>query len=199
VTPPGLRGRAQALWPALRAFLVTLALLVGLVEGLPFPTPELRAKLPSALLALLDPLQRAQLFALGPFRPIGDEFQLSQRWTLFVGAPTQRYRIRLEARERHAEDWTLLYRPHDPEHGFLASELEYRRVRGAWNPRRAGTPAGYSSAVSWIAGRVFDERPEFYEVRVRMEKIEILPRGAGFRSKGRFVNEQRRTRPEVGR
>jgi hypothetical protein len=196
---PELRARAQAVWPALRAGLVTLALLVGLVEGLPFPTSEVRARFPSAVLAVLDALQRAQLFALDPFRPIGDEFQLSQRWTLFGGAPTQRYRIWLEARELHAEAWTLLYRPHDPEHGFLASELEYRRVRGAWNPRRAGAPAGYSSVVSWVAGRVFDERPEFYEVRVRMEKIEILPNGAGFRSKGKFQNEQRRTRPEVGR
>jgi hypothetical protein len=34
-------------------------------------------------------------------------------------------------------------------------------------------------------------------VRVRQEKIEILPRGAGFAPTGRFAYEQLRTRAKV--
>jgi hypothetical protein len=148
---------------------------------------------------VLDSLQRVQLFLLAPVRGIADELGLGQRWALFVGAPVSRFRMRIEARSGAAGEWRLLYRPHDPEHTFLAREVEYRRVRGAWNPRRTGTPVGYAAFVSWVAGRVFRERPEFTEVRVRMERIRIEPRAAGYRATGQFVNEQRRLRAEVVR
>jgi hypothetical protein len=198
VTVAGVRARAGAYWPRLRALLLALVLFFGLVAGAPFPTAEVRGKFPPDVLALLDSLQRVQLFLLAPVRGISDELGLSQRWALFVGAPVSRYRMHVEARAG-AGEWQLLYRPHDPEHTFLARQLEYRRVRGAWNPRRTGTPVGYAAFVSWLAGRVFRERPEFSELRVRMERVQIEPRGAGYRATGQFVNEQRRLRAEAAR
>jgi hypothetical protein len=41
----------------------------------------------------------------------------------------------IEARRQGQADWQILYRVHDDEHTFMASQLFYRRLRGCWDPR----------------------------------------------------------------
>lgn len=190
-----LAARWGAAWPSVRASLITLVMAVGLVAGLPLPSERMRARLSPELAELSSAASRAQAFVLRPFSFIGEEFVIMQRWQLFAGASSDRYRIWIEARGA-GEPFTLLYRPHDPEHAFLASELEYRRVRGAWNPRGEFAQPGYSAFVSWVARRIFAARPELAETRVRIEKVRILPSGRGFEGTGEFLHVELRKRED---
>jgi hypothetical protein len=133
-----------------------------------------------------------------PFRFIGDGLLIVQRWNLFAGAKTERYWLMIEGRAAGGGEWQVLYRPHDARHTLLASELEYRRVRGAWNPRGTSPTGGYAAFVNFVAQRIFAEKPAIEEVRVRFEAIRIRPRGAGFEATGTFAFEQVRTRRDVG-
>jgi hypothetical protein len=180
-----------------RAFLITLAMFIALVAGLPIPNARVREGLAPGLGDFVLAVDRMQSALLAPFAFVRDEFKLIQRWQLFAGANTDRYWIWIEAREKRSGPWLLLYRPHDPAHAFLAADLEYRRVRGAWNPRRGDAQAGYPAFVSWVSARIFRARPEFSQTRVRIEKIRILPGGRGFEGTGEFLHTLTRTRREV--
>jgi hypothetical protein len=184
-------------WPRARAALITLALALGLVAGLPLPGDPHLAALPAWYARLVPGLRRAQELVLTPLRPVSDALVLTQRWNLFAGAKTRRYWLSLEGRETASGHWRLLYRPHDPEHDADGDALEYRRVRGAWNPRGQGPQPGYAAFVSFEARRLLALHPELGAVRARIEEIEILPRGAGFRGTGRFSFELVRERAEV--
>lgn len=191
-----LGDRLGARWPGVRALLITVVMFVGLVAGLPMPSPRAQEGMSPALRAILSGAVAVQQAVLAPFAPIQREFALVQRWQLFAGANTDRYRIWIEARGRGGA-WQLLYRPHDPEHAFLASDLEYRRVRGAWNPRRGDAQPGYPAFASWVSRKIFEARPELSETRVRIEKIRILPGGRGFEGTGDFLHEIRNDRSQV--
>jgi hypothetical protein len=184
-------------WPRIRAALITLALAVGLVAGLPLPADAHLPKVPGWYARLVPGLRRVQELVLTPFRPLSETFVLTQRWNLFAGAKTRRYWLSLEGRETASGRWRLLYRPHDPEHDADSDALEYRRVRGAWNPRGLGPQPGYAAFVSFEARRLLAARPELGAVRARIEEIDILPHGAGFRGTGRFTFELVRERAEV--
>ena len=173
-------------WPRTRALLIALAMLVGIIDGLPLPegagverlSPGLRrsAELGSAVRATL----------LRPFRALADLLVVSQRWALFRSAKEGRHRLWLEGR-RGARHWTILYRPHDAEHQWFAEGLQYRRVRAAWNKGRSGGGPGYEAFAAWISKRLLRERPDLSAVRVRLEQIDILPRGGGVHATHRFV------------
>jgi hypothetical protein len=134
---------------------------------------------------------------LAPFDFIPRLFQFSEQWKLFSSANDARFWMSIEAREGNGDTWRLLYRPHDPEHTFMGEVLEYRRVRGNWNPSRRGANSGYDGFVTWVARRVFAEYPRFRVVRVRMEEIQLLPLGKGFAPTGRFLHTRTRDRREV--
>jgi hypothetical protein len=188
---------APKAWPRVRAALITLVIAVGLIAGAALPPNEQLARFPDWYAALVPGLRRAQELALVPFRPVGDSLVLVQRWNLFSGAKSRRYWLSLEGREAASRRYVLLYRPHDPEHDADGSVLEYRRVRGAWNPRGAAEQAGYAAFVSFEARRLLAQRPELDAVRARFEAIEILPRGRGFRPTGRYAFELVRERKDV--
>jgi hypothetical protein len=184
-------------WPRVRAALLTFVIVVGLVAGLPFPADHELYRVPAWYARLVPSLRRTQELALTPFRPIADALVLVQRWNLFSGAKTQRYWLSLEGREAATRHFVVLYRPHDLEHDTDASALEYRRVRGAWNPRGHEPPRGYDAFVAFEARRLFTERADLDVVRARIENIELLPRGGGFRPSGRYVFELVRRRSQV--
>jgi hypothetical protein len=184
-------------WPRVRAALLALTLAVGLVAGLPLPGDERLPHLPRWYAELVPAIRRAQELVLTPFRPVGETFVLVQRWNLFSGAKTQRHRLSLEGREAASGRFRVLYRPHDPEHDADHAALEYRRVRGAWNPRGKSVQPGYDAFVTFEARRLLAAHPELDAVRARIEAIEILPRGAGFRGTGRYDFELVRTRAEL--
>lgn len=133
-----------------------------------------------------------------PFGFLGDWLFISQRWNLFSGAKTERYWLTIEGRSGADGEWQVLYRPHDARHTLFSTELEYRRVRGAWNPRGNSATGGYEAFVSFVASRIFAARSDISDVRVRFEAIRIRPRGAGFDGTGTFSLELARTRRDVG-
>jgi hypothetical protein len=172
-------------WPAVRAALVTFVLVISLVEGLPAGD------------AGLVRLARAQKTVLSPFRFVFDGLRITQRWKLFPVANPDRFRMWIEARTAANAPWQLLYRPHDDAHTWLADELEYRRMRGAWNPGTRNVRGAYPSFVTWVANTTFARAPAWQAVRVRMEVLDIDPRRAGdpTGATGRFGFEEIRTRP----
>lgn len=187
--------RAAAYWREIRAALIALVIAVGLADGCPLPTPRdrpvMKQRLGPGAVAAVDAIDRVRYKALTPFRPIGELTQLRQRWKLFSGASRNRYRMHIEARrDLTRDDWVLLYRPLDDEHDFLTDELEYRRVRGTWNPSTTyGPRGGYGPFATWVADRVFAHDPTFVEVRVRMQKVRIGPHG-GITPSGEFIHPQ---------
>jgi hypothetical protein len=165
---------------------VLSAMLFGLVDGCPLPsTARLRSGPGRDVVAWLG---AAQATVLRPVQWIGQGANVRQRWKLFPVASRQRYRMWIEGREPDGA-WMLLYRPHDPEHTSLSARLEYRRIRGLWNPGTHAPRAGYPAFATWVAGVLLARDARLHEIRVRMEKIEILPRGRGFRGTGRFQFE----------
>ncbi len=179
-----------------RAALIALVLTVGLVNGLPLPAPERAERILPGLGGVVLGVARAQAFVLTPFRPLFDALRLTERWVLFAGASRERFRLEVAARRGPTGPWKLLYRADDERHRFLAELIEYRRVRGAFNPRTQEPPAGYDAFTAFVARRLFRERPEFDEARVRMERIRIADRG-GYTPTHEFAHEVVRRRAEV--
>jgi hypothetical protein len=185
-------------WPAVRAALIALAIVVGLIDGAPIPTARVMERLPPLLRDVSMQLQRAQATLLAPFRPIKDFFAISQRWSVFSTTGGVRYRMWVEARASSEPNFTLLYRAQDSEHAFLEDMLGYRRVRNVYNPSRAiGAKSTYPAFASWLAREIFEREPRFDEVRVGMERGQILPRGEGFTPLGEFDYVLVRRRGEV--
>jgi hypothetical protein len=186
-------------WPHARAGLVTLAIVVGLMDGCPIPP---RKSAPDAIRPLVAAVGLGRKYGMKPFRPVGELFRLQQTWKLFPTARTSRHWMWIEARRRGATAWELLYRPNDPDHALWADRLAYRRIRGNWNPGNKDTRTGYGPFVEWVAGEIFAARPDVDVVRARMEKIEIDPRAGGFDELGRFDDqkiERREQREERAR
>jgi hypothetical protein len=182
-----------------RAGLIGLAIALGLLDGCPIPNaserPAMERRVGPRTVAAVDALDGVRQVLLRPFRPLAELAGLRQRWKLFAGASRLRFRMSVEARTSLTTDaWQLIYRPLDDEHDRFAGPIEYRRVRGAWNPSTSRGPrSGYAAFVTWIAGAIFDRDPAVVEVRVRMEKIEIGLHG-GIRATGEHVYVQSRRR-----
>lgn len=186
-------------WSVVRAVLIAAALLLGGLSAIPEPSPRQLPFLPWPLRAASEAFEAVRRPVIAQVRFVPETFQFDQRWRLFSGASDARFRMSIEARESETAPWRTIYRPHDAEHTWLASTLEYRRVRGNWNPSRRGPNRGYDGFVTWVARRVFAEHPQYHWVRVRMEEIRLLPGGRGFASTDRFLHEIVRERAEVMR
>jgi hypothetical protein len=135
---------------------------------------------------------------LAPFSPLAGAFGIySQNWGLFAATGGIRHRMWIEGQAGEAEPWILLHRAHDDEHATLRETLEYRRLRMIWNPHRWGTVHGYPAFGRWLARRVLLDFPRFERVRLRMERIELLDKGRGFRATGQFEHELVHSRSEL--
>ena len=175
-------------WPHARAALVALVILVGLIDGCPIPRPK---QVPADLEDTVKSWHRARRIVMTPFKPLGELVRYRQTWKLFPTAKLEQHRMWVEARKTGTKDgWELLYRPNDPDHALWADRIEYRRLRGVWNPGSKGTRTGYGPFVEWLAGEVFELRPDVDRVRVRMEKIVIEPSEGGFTPSGTFELEK---------
>lgn len=174
----------------LRALVITLLLLLGFVAGWPKVSPRFLAKLPTAAREALSHLPDLQARLLAPFTPIANAFGIySENWALFATTGGTRNRMRIEGRRQGSTEFELLYRVFDADHRYLASTLEYRRVRNIWNPHRSGVAHGYEAFAHWLLTRVLHDHPEFDAARLRMEEGDILPEGRGFRENGRIAFE----------
>ncbi|HET9960490.1 MAG TPA: hypothetical protein VFQ61_38735 [Polyangiaceae bacterium] len=103
----------------------------------------------------------------------------------------------IDARQTTDDSFRLVYRVHDSEHALFADTLEYRRVRGSWNPTRTGPSESYPALARWIASRLFALRPRAAELRIRMERLVLHEDGSGFDGTGEFFYEVRVTRSEL--
>ncbi|HEX5099054.1 MAG TPA: hypothetical protein VFV94_06115 [Polyangiaceae bacterium] len=190
----------RADWRTVRAFGITLVLALGFVAGLPNRIAKLVAPWPKPLAELALKLPPLQQKILAPFAPVAGLLGIySQDWPLFAGTGGIRYRVWLEARGRGGGRFTLLYRPHDPEHRYLAGALEYRRLLNIYNPHHSWISEAYPDFASALARRIFRERRRFQEVRVRLEEVEILSGGRGYAPTGRFTYERSVRRAELER
>ncbi len=176
-------------WPRARALLITLSIVLGLISGFPVPNAQAIERFPAAWRGVARTLPRVQTALLTPFRFISDACAISQRWTLFSTTGGIRYRLRVEARNAQTKRWELLYRAQDPEHAFMSRELEYRRVRNGWNPNRRGIKPSYAPFSLWIARTILGQDSSFDRVRTRMERVQILERGAGMAWLGDYAFE----------
>ena len=170
-------------WRQLRAGLIALAILLGLIDGCPMPRNGTERKLARQrlgpdLAGAVVRLEHVRDRILRPLRPATDLFALRQRWKLFAGAARKRYRMTIEVRNQGETTWRLIYQPHDDDHDFLGAQIGYRRVRGSWNPHTTyGARGGYPIFAAWITDEVFARDPRAAEVRVQMDKIVIGPHG----------------------
>jgi hypothetical protein len=159
-------------WAPARAVLITLAIVIGLADGCPVPEKKIRDRMPSGLRSTVESFNDVRISFLKPFKPIGAAAKLYQKWSLFRGASRDRFRLWIEARV--GTEWTLLYRALDDDHDWHAGQMEYRRVRGGYNPsNRRGAPGAYQHFATWVADQVFAERADVEEVRVQMEQLRI--------------------------
>jgi hypothetical protein len=154
-------------WPELRAGLIGIAIVLGLVEGCPIPEPSETLAWQRGYTEAIRPVQRAVLV---PFGWIARDLRFGQRWALFQVGPRERFRFVVEGRRGGA--WELLYRAGDPDHRAWADQLEYRRVAGARNPTDRAMQQ-YTGLAAWLTARVLAERPDLDAVRVRHARIVI--------------------------
>ena len=174
----------------LRAALIALAITFALIDGYPAPAPGLKGP----LVELGRKVDRVCGKLLAPVRPLMEAFNVTQRYRLFPGGEVHPLRMVIDARAATGP-WRTLYAPLDPAHRFLGRALEYRRVRGSWDPTIRGPRGGYDEVVSWVATRAFADDPSLIEVRARMEVLTVAPRATSVTSEGRFVYERLRRRP----
>ncbi len=175
------------MWPQARAGLIALAICIGLVDGCPLPP---RNDTPAWERGLVETIRGVQHQVLRPVHGIGTLLRISQRWALYQAPGGERHRMRIEGRLPDGT-WSLLYRAGDREHAEDAEVIESARVWGTWDP--ADHPSEqYGAWFAWIAQRIFDRHPEVVVVRVRQEKIDVVP--GGFTGTGEYAFELTRER-----
>ena len=177
-------------WPVARASLISLVIVVGLIDGCPLPATK---QTPASLKPTVKLLRDGRQEVMKLVRPVREGFKLHQQWKLFPTANLRQHRLWVEGRTQRGQPWEIMYRPHDPEHDFLQDPIEYRRMRGAWNPGK-NARRGYSGFARWVAGEVFEARPDINDVRVRLENIRVVPKEGRFESLGKFQFEKTRRR-----
>jgi hypothetical protein len=188
----------KRVWRSVRAAWITLLLALGFVAGWPNISPAIAARLPPGLAHLAGRLPAIQAALLGPFTPLAYAFGITtENWKLFTSTGGIRHRLWIEARGPGDEAWVLLHRAHDDEHAYLRETLEYRHLRSIWNPHGYGMAGDYGLFARWVARRAFLDFPRFDRVRIREERVEILPRGGGFRGTGRFAYKHEYSRAEL--
>jgi hypothetical protein len=188
-------------WAYLRAFLISLGLLSQCVSALPkqpldaerLARPETQRALRWLGVALrpfgvrepaeverfaLDFSRRERAFRSAMLRPVAPLIQgaaVRQQWHLFLTVKEQAFRLRVDARslEAPADAWRTVYCANQTDALGLAEVLDYRRLRGIYNPTRFGTTAQYAGFVDWLMRRVWTEQPELGALRVGLERMRI--------------------------
>jgi hypothetical protein len=184
-------------WPFARAFLITCALLFGLIAGFPEPGGRLRSRLSPNALALARRIPEVRDRLLRPVAPLMNAFGIqTQNWALFSSTGGVRHRMWIETRAQD-QPWAVVYRAHDPRHTELHRTLEYRRVFNIWKSYTWGMSRSYPAFVAWVARRLCLDHPELEAVRVGQERIEIKDAGQGFSATGRFDHVISLTRDQV--
>ncbi|MFT3698483.1 MAG: hypothetical protein QM831_35390 [Kofleriaceae bacterium] len=155
-------------WPQIRAGLIALAIVLGMIDGCPLPSPS---HTPEWERGFVEPIRSIRAVVLRPVQWLGDTFAVTQRFSLYQAPIAQRFRMWVETRSTN-QDFVVRYRAGDAQYTADADVIEHARVWSEWDPREY-PPFEYKAWVTWIATRWFDRDPEIQQVRVRMERIEI--------------------------
>lgn len=203
-------------WPAVRAALLGVVVLVHGLTALPLPRTVSADRAASApaqeeiglwlavlasiglhpsaeqLLGLVNQAAKAtssvRRALVAPAKPLMRFTQTGQAWALF--AYPDRFPQRLVVEGRAGEGaWETLYRGLDPAHQVVGPEVRFRRVRGVYDTVTGRDKPGktYERFVDFVADRAFAARPDLDQVRVLMVQFHVeLP-------------DSTATRPEVVR
>ena len=128
-------------------------------------------RLAQLYLSLAQAVLDAHGLALKPIAGFASLTQTAQRWRLFGTPDEQRSVLRISALAGEREE--VLYESGSPERRWNAERLEYRRVRAAYNPSRAGPPPTYEGLGLRLSEQVFAERPDVSRVRIVLDRSSI--------------------------
>jgi hypothetical protein len=128
-------------------------------------------RLAQLYLSLARGAQEAHRLVLSPIAGFASLTQTAQTWRLFGTPDEQRSALRISAFAGDREQ--VLYESLNPEHRWNADRLEYRRVRAAYNPSRAGPPATYEGLGLRLSEQIFAERPEVSRVRIVLDRRRV--------------------------
>lgn len=131
-------------------------------------------RLAQLYLALAGGLAQARAVALWPIEGWMELTQTAQSWRLF-GTPDELrnvLRISAYAADPQAVE-QVLYESGDPERRWNAPLLEYRRIRAAYNPTRAGPPSTYTGLCERLSQEIFAAQPAVQRVRILIGQSRI--------------------------
>ena len=190
---------APSRWAHLRAGAIVLVVFVHFCQGAPRPRVSAEsaakpgaaqniarwaerlgmtpAELTESLIELSDQGDRVRQAIAGPPWKLFGRLGFEQRWALFSGSRRRTWRMSIDWRAVGGP-WVLAYRVQDPEHRWNARQIDYRRVRGVWNPSADEARPGYGFFVDWIARSLCADEPDAREVRVRYARL-LPPRPGG--------------------
>lgn len=130
-------------------------------------------RLAQLYLSLARGAMEAHRLALEPIAGFASLTQTAQGWRLFGTPDEYRSVLRISAFGAESAGAELLYASQDPLHRWSAERLEYRRVRAAYNPSRAGPPATYEGLGKRLSEQIFAERPDVSRVRIALDRSRI--------------------------
>ncbi|HEU4580662.1 MAG TPA: hypothetical protein VFS67_20535 [Polyangiaceae bacterium] len=133
-------------------------------------------RLAQLYLSLAEAAEQAHQLALAPIAGFASLTQTEQRWRLFGTPDEQRSVLRISAFAGEREE--VLYESLSPEYRWGAERLEYRRVRAAYNPSRAGPPPTYEGLGLRLSEQIFAQRPELTRVRIVLDRSRVPLPGA---------------------
>lgn len=150
-------------------------------------------------LAASESASEAHAAIIAPVAPYFRGLGIHQRWSLFPIADPDPWWMHVEG--RRGQDWRLLYRPldplgrHDPALDALVPVLEYRRIRGHWNPGTGGPRPDYVRLVEWMSAQICAADPALQEIRVRFLRHHVADPGEDEAPPPTWHFEERRSCP----
>jgi hypothetical protein len=137
----------------------------------PLGAPD-RTTIEDALIKSSERVAAARAALLSPLSTIFQSVAMHQQWRLFLSAHKQVFRLRIDTRAVD-RDWTLVYRANQEDTLGLAPLLDYRRLRGIYNPTMQRVHREYPGFSQFIARRILHQHPELAAVRVSLEHLDI--------------------------
>ena len=134
-------------------------------------------------LRIASSLAEARAVALRPIEGWLTLTQTGQSWRLFGSPDEYRSVLRISAYSSAAsadgtpaaaaEREEVLYESGNPERRWNAPLLEYRRIRAAYNPSRAGPPGTYAGLGQRLSEQIFASLPHVARVRIVLDRSRI--------------------------
>lgn len=140
----------------------------------------------------------AKKLVFTPVAPIIAATRIAQKWGLFDGASRTQFRMHVEV-QYDGRTWIPLFIASDPDFDEYAEQLEYRRVRGAWNPRKKQPTGVYDRFANWLMNRVFTDHDDAVAARIVMDRVAIDEWGGMTVVETELFKKLRRHRPGSGR